>query len=861
MATTDGPGSFAALLRQYRANAGFSQEELAELAGLSRRGISGLERGERRWPHQATVRRLAAALNLDAVERAALLASAQSVAPDAAARIALPPLPVAPSSFVGRERELAHVRRLLGCTRLLTLTGAGGSGKTRLALEAARASVEDYPDGAALVLLAQLADPELVAATIAQVLGVRDIAGQPLIETLKTQLRPRRLLLLLDNFEHLLSAAPLVGDLLAGCPRLVVLATSREALRLREEQEFPVPPLELPPVGRDAPATALLQCASVELFAQRAAQMVPDFTVTVASARTVADICLRLDGLPLAIELAAARAKVLSPSLLLERLEHRLPLLVGGARDLPARQRTLRDTIAWSNDLLVPGDQRLFRRLAVFAGGCTLEVAEAVCQSNADLGRSVLDGLGSLVDKHLLQREGSPETEPRFVMLETIREFALEQLQAGGELEEARQAHATYYLTWLAAADPRRVAGHVRGWVHRLDLEYDNLRAAMRWSLDHGDLSVALAAGTALTRYGQTRGHLRELRQWWEEALDRSVGGDPALWPTAAFLLAVVLYMRGEDERVFPLLDESLVRFRAQGHKRGMAHVLLQLGAAAPLRGDAQAAVPLFREAEALFRELGQHEDVAWTLWGIGQTAQLQGDYTRAEAFYTEALAALRDLRHPSTVAQSIAVETGAANLLTSLGSVAFLRGDLERADACLREGVVLCAQLASADLLAACVLHLAAVVLGDSHATRAARLLGAAEGLWGGVDSGIMPVYRAIYIRLRANVSRRLGEQAFAAARAQGQRMSLPEVAAYALDTEADPRGDDPLKPLTQREREVARLAARGLTNREIAKALVVAEGTARVHVEHVLAKLDLHSRAQLAAWGVERGVLTPLD
>ena len=711
-----------------------------------------------------------------------------------------------------------------------------------------------------LVLLAPLADPELVVPTIAQVLGVRDIAGQPLIETLKTQLRSRRLLLLLDNFEHLLSAAPLVGDLLAGCPQLVVLATSREALRLREEQEFPVPPLELPPVRRDAPATALLQCASVELFAQRAAQMVPDFTVTVASARTVADICLRLDGLPLAIELAAARAKVLSPSLLLERLEHRLPLLVGGARDLPARQRTLRDTIAWSHDLLVPGDQRLFRRLAVFAGGCTLEVAEAVCQSKADLGRSVLDGLGSLVDKHLLQREGSPETEPRFVMLETIREFALEQLQAGGELEEARQAHATYYLTWLAAADPRRLAGHVRGWVHRLDLEYDNLRAAMRWSLDRGDLSVALAAGTALTRYGQTRGHLRELRQWWEEALDRSVGGDPALWPTAAFLLAVVLYMRGEDERVFPLLDESLVRFRAQGHKRGMAHVLLQLGAAAPLRGDARGAVPLFREAEALFRELGQHEDVAWTLWGIGQTAQLQGDYAQAEAFYAEALAVLRDLRHPSTVAQSIAVETAAANLLTSLGSVAFLHGDLERAAACLREGVVLCAQLASADLLAACVLHLAAVVLGVSHATRAARLLGAAEGLWGGVDSGIMPVYRAIYNRLRADLSRRLGEQAFAAARAQGQRMSLPEVAVYALDTEADPRGDDPLKPLTQREREVARLAARGLTNREIAKALVVAEGTARVHVEHVLAKLDLHSRAQLAAWGVERGVLTPL-
>ncbi len=315
------------------------------------------------------------------------------------------------------------------------------------------------------------------------------------------------------------------------------------------------------------------------------------------------------------------------------------------------------------------------------------------------------------------------------------------------------------------------------------------------------------------------------------------------------------------DQRVFPLLDESYARFRAQGHKWGMAHVLLQLGGAAPRRGDPQTAVPLLHEAEVLFRELGQDEDVVWTLWCLGTTAQLQGDYGDAEALYTQALAAVRDIRSPSTIAQAIAVEGLEGNVLTSLGSVALLRGEFERAEACLREGTLLCAQVESADLLASCVLNLAGVALGRSHATRAARLLGAAEGLWGGVETGILPVYRAMYDRLCTHLSRRLGERAFCAARVRGNSMSLPDVAAYALGTDADPAGDDPLKALTRREREVARLAAGGLSNREIAKALVVAEGTARLHVEHVLAKLNLHSRAQLAAWGVERGVLTPLS
>jgi non-specific serine/threonine protein kinase len=306
---------------------------------------------------------------------------------------------------------------------------------------------------------------------------------------------------------------------------------------------------------------------------------------------------------------------------------------------------------------------------------------------------------------------------------------------------------------------------------------------------------------------------------------------------------------------VFALLEESLARFRAHGDKRGMAHALLQLGWAAPLRGDPQAAVPLLRTAEALFRELGLHEDVAWTLWGLGNMAQLQGDYAAAEAFYTQALAIVRELHDPSTVAQALATETLGGQLLAGLGSVALLQGDLNSAEAYLREGVLVYSQIND---LATCVMHLAGVALGRGDGTRAARLLGAAEGLWGSMDSGILPAYRPIYAHICTDLTRRVGERTFDSMRLRGRRMRLSKVIAYALGAEENLNEESPLKDLTPREREVALLAARGLTNREIAKALVLAEGTARVHVEHVLAKLDLHSRAQLAAWAIDRGVLS---
>lgn len=502
-----GAGSrFGALLKRYRVAAGLTQEGLAERAGLSAKAISALERGARQVPRRDTVQLLADALALAGPERDALEATVRRrLGPAHAAPLPALPAPLTP--LVGRAQAEADVARLLHRpeVRLLTLTGPAGVGKTRLALQVAWDLGATYPDGVAFVALAALRDPALVLPTIARTLGLRDAGGRPLDKTLLAALRDRSLLLVLDNLEQVLVAGPAIAEVVAACPGVTVLATSRARLRVRGEHEYPVPPLALPASGADDQGVAGV--AAVALFVQRARALQPDFVLTTATATPVAEICRRLDGLPLALELAATRIKVLPPRALLARLGQRLILLTDGPRDAPPHQRTLRATLAWSYDLLTPDQQALFRQLAVFVGGCTLETAEAVCAPDDGPDRPpLLDGLAQLVDQSLLVVDrgaavedgdrGADSVEPRYGMLETLREYGLEALAARGETDVVHRRHALHYLALVEAALPWLTGPHQVAWFARLEREHDNVRAALQWACARaGGTGAALRRG------------------------------------------------------------------------------------------------------------------------------------------------------------------------------------------------------------------------------------------------------------------------------------------------------------------------------------------------------------------------------
>ena len=483
-------------------------------------------------------------------------------------------LPLQPTALIGRERDVEMVCGLLrrDGVRLVTLTGVGGSGKTRLGLQVAADLFDDFADGVFLANLAPISDPALVLQTVAHTLGVREAEGQQLQERLRDFLRDKRLLLLLDNFEQVVEAASFVAELLAACPALKVLVTSRTRLHLRGEHEVPVSPLALPERGQLPPLALLSQYAAVALFIQRAVEVKPDFAVTNENAPAVAEICMRLDGLPLALELAAARVKLLSPQAILSRLEHSLRLLTGGPRDLPARQQTLRDTIAWSYDLLAQDERTLFRRLAVFAGGCTLHAAEAVCNGAGEPALDVLEGLAALVDKSLMQRLGPNDDEPRFGMLETIREFAWEQPEARREASPMRRQHAAFYLQIAEATDAQAEGV---GWprlLERMDRELDILRAALTWSAetpDRAELGLRLAA--ALNPFWEGRGYWTEGRSWLERLLDQAHAAEAPVLAAALMSAGNLAFFQGDMAAARAYLERSLEICRQQAPVWGAA--------------------------------------------------------------------------------------------------------------------------------------------------------------------------------------------------------------------------------------------------------------------------------------------------
>jgi len=555
--------TFAELLSRHRLEAGLTQEDLADATGRSVRNIAYLEGGTTLTPRKQTVELLANALGLEGRDYAAFkVATRHLPVPDRThgERAGTPThiLPESLTSFVGREREIEAAGEVLlrEDVRLLTLTGAGGYGKTRLAVEMARRVVESFPDGVHFVSLAPVSDPTLVVPTIARSLGLVEMASQSILESLKGRLRDELVLLVLDNFEQVLEAAPNVADLIAACSQLRVLVTSRTPLRLSGEQEFPVSPLAVPGLERLPAPELLIANESVSLFVQRARGVLPDFELTVENTQSVAEICVRLDGLPLAIELAAVRIRLLSTQAMLSRLQGQLALLTGGARDLPARQRTMRATIEWSHELLVEEEKRLYRRLGVFAGGFTLVAAEAVCGDQGE--PDVLDVLSGLVGSSLVQRAEEAEGESRFRMLETVREYAGERLEAGGEAEEMRRRHAVYFLALTEEAEPELRGARQVEWLARLEADHDNLRAALGWSLGGGDRELGLRLAGSLWFFWHTRGHWSDGRRWLEGALGEATAAPSAAWATAHLGLGVLALWQNDLGRAEARLRESL---------------------------------------------------------------------------------------------------------------------------------------------------------------------------------------------------------------------------------------------------------------------------------------------------------------
>jgi predicted ATPase/Tfp pilus assembly protein PilF len=574
----------------------------------------------------------------------------------------------------------------------------------------------------------------------------------------------------LDNFEQVLDAAVVVSAVLAACPRLRALATSRAALHVRGEREVPVPPLAVPDPRYLPPLAALTQYEAVRLFIARAQDVKPDFAVTNENAPAVAEICARLDGLPLAIELAAARIRLLPPQALLARLSRRLALLTGGARDLPGRQQTLRAAIDWSYHLLTPTEQTLFARLAVFVGGGTLEAIEAICNTDGTL--DVLEGVESLVAKNLLRPEDGAGGEPRFGMLETIHEYARERLEESGAAEELRQ-HATYYLSLAEMVEPQLV-GHEQGrWMDRMEAEHGNLRAVLSWSRATNATETGLRLSGALWRFWWVRGYLNEGRAWLEDLLARSGEAAAAMRAKALRGAGVLAWVQGNYGRATALFEEALALHRHLGERRGIAITLTGLGNVARGQGDYERATALFEEALALHRDLGDRRGIATALGNLGAVARYQGDYRRATTLYEEALARVRELGDTHGIAIG----------LSSLGAVAWVQGDYRRATAHLAEALVLSQAVGDKTWnTAVCLEVLAGVACAQGQPERATRLCAAATALRTATGTPLDRFDRTTYDSIVAAAQEALDERAFAAAWAAGQALPLEQAIAEAL-------------------------------------------------------------------------------
>jgi non-specific serine/threonine protein kinase len=722
---------FGELLRRFRIDAGLSQEELAERAGVSVQAVGALERGDRRMPRRDTINRLAEALSLSPEASAALRASvprgrgpaAQASAPAAAARTNLS----APAtSFVGRTAELAVVRGLLDESRLLTLAGAGGVGKTRLALHVASGQGEHFPDGVWLAELAALDDGDLVARTVATLLGVREEPGRPLIATLTDQLIDRALLLVLDNCEHLLDAcAELAAALLRHCPRLRILVTSRQSLGIPGETTYRVPPLAVPEAPGMQPSVAdldrLAGTEAVRLFVERARQFMPAFALNARDGPVVAQICRLLDGIPLAIELAAARIASLSVEQVAARLDDRFRLLTGGSRLALPRHQTLRAAVDWSHDLLTEPERVLFRRLAVFKGGCDIDAVEAVCAGDDSPPSDALDLTERLIDKSLVLRDDG-EGPARYRLLETIRQYAWEKLDQSGETPVVRERHLTWYMSLALRAEPELIAAQQAAWHARLDADVDNLRAAMDWAHHGGSLDAGLRLAGALWRYWWSRGLFTEARGWLERLRRPAVVWDEDLpgYVTATYAEGALAFAQGDMRRGAVLWQEALGLWRERHDDEGVATALNALGHIAVADGDDERAVALFEQSAAIRRGRGDVYGLGAVLNNLGEVAQRRGRYREAEDLYRECLALYR----------TIGADHAIVVTLENLAYMAIEQGDDGRATELAEESLALRRGMGQGADLASALRLMGRIALRQDDLPRATALIAEALDL-----------------------------------------------------------------------------------------------------------------------------------
>jgi predicted ATPase len=730
-------------------------------------------------------------------------------------------LPLQPTPFIGRENEVREVSQILNRdeVRLLTLTGPGGTGKTRLSLQVANRMLKRFKSGVFFVLLADLSNPDLVVSKIAQQLGVREGGSQPLVESLKSYLYDKEILLLLDNFEQILRASDIVPVLLAGAPRLKILVTSRIRLNLQGEYEYPVPPLGLPDQDHRLTLETYQQSEALQLFSSRASAVSPHFELSEDNAHVVAEICFHLDGLPLAIELAAARVKILPPEEILNRLGHRLQLLTGGARDLPERQRTMRNTLDWSYSLLDRGIQILFSRLGVFVGGFTLVAAEAICQvgKNGEGELScevdVLDGIEALLNNSLLRLEEIPGGQRRYRMLETIREYALEHLTGGGELESIRDQHAQYFINEMTGMSLHFQTSEAEYQLDWVEAEHDNLRAALSWCLDNPkfhELGVLLLV--SLNWFWFRRGYLSEGREWSNRMLDlpvskgRSDTRGMALFSSAAlamwqgdlifallsieeallitrwleypYQLAVVslfngtvLVNMGKDNEALPLLEEAQALFEELNMPWMLATTKVHMGNAALGMGDTTKALTYLEQAHILSQEINEKWLITFVLNNYGEVSRVLGEYDQARTYYEQSEALLREMGDKGELAR----------LVHNLGYVALHKGDLNQARTLFRESLAMFLKLSNQRGIAECLAAMAGLWAEEGKFEASARMLGAASALLDQTGGSWWPADRVEYERNLQKINDGLARDVFDATWKAGQGMTLDEATALA--------------------------------------------------------------------------------